>query len=73
MMSRTIGLSVEDRLAALEAAMAELQLRVQPTQTRDWVEEFSGSFQDEPEFDKVLAYGQAIRRGDYSRSRSHEM
>lgn len=66
MTPQTANLSVEERLAALEAAIAELRQRVPDTQPKNWVEEFSGSFQDEPEFEVVLAYGRAIRQGDYS-------
>jgi hypothetical protein len=33
---------------------------------RNWVEEASGSMRDIPEFDTVVAYGRAIRQGDYS-------
>jgi hypothetical protein len=30
------------------------------------VQQITGSFEDEPEFEVVLAYGRAIRQGDYS-------
>jgi hypothetical protein len=33
---------------------------------KNWVEEASGSMRDIPEFDTVVAYGRAIRQGDYS-------
>lgn len=34
--------------------------------SKSWVEEASGSMKDIPEFDAVVAYGSAIRQGDYS-------
>ncbi|BAU12622.1 hypothetical protein LEP3755_31530 [Leptolyngbya sp. NIES-3755] len=64
-MNHPANLSIEERVAALEAAVAQLQ---QPSSTPNfnWVEQFSGSFKDEPEFEAVLAYGRAIRQGDDS-------
>jgi hypothetical protein len=57
--------TIEDRLAALEAAVAELrgnQLIHRPA--LDWLEQIVGSFKDEPAFEEVLAYGRAIRKGE---------
>jgi hypothetical protein len=59
--------TTEERLAALEAAVAEL--RDQPvikSVAPDWLEQVVGSFQDEPAFEEVLAYGRAIRKGELS-------
>ncbi|MCU0548148.1 MAG: hypothetical protein MUC48_02255 [Leptolyngbya sp. Prado105] len=64
--SQTANLSIEERLAAMEAALAEIQKRLPESDAQNWVEKFSGSFEDEPEFEVVLAYGRAIRQGDYS-------
>jgi hypothetical protein len=57
--------TIEARLAALEAAVAELQ-RNQLIQrpAADWLEQIIGSFKDEPAFDEVLAYGRAYRKGE---------
>jgi hypothetical protein len=57
--------TIEDRLAALEAAVAELQ-RNQLIQrpAPDWLEQIVGSFRDEPAFEEVLAYGRAFRKGE---------
>jgi hypothetical protein len=52
----------EQRLAALERAVTELQQRLEnspPTGT--WLQRFSGAFKDEPAFEEVVAYGRAIR------------
>jgi hypothetical protein len=57
--------SLEERLAAVEAAIAELQQVVAPQPT-NWLQQITGSFKDEPAFEEVLAYGRAIRQGDES-------
>jgi hypothetical protein len=57
--------TIEDRLTALERAVAELrrnQLIQRPEP--DWLEQIIGSFKDEPAFEEVLAYGRAIRKGE---------
>ncbi|MBW4513618.1 MAG: hypothetical protein KME11_00150 [Timaviella obliquedivisa GSE-PSE-MK23-08B] len=57
--------SLEERLAAVEAAIAELQQVITPQPT-NWLQPVTGSFKDEPAFEEVLAYGRAIRQGDES-------
>jgi hypothetical protein len=59
--------TIEDRLAAVEAGVAELRdhLLVQPP-APDWLEQVIGSFKDEPAFEEVLEYGRAIRKGEMS-------
>jgi hypothetical protein len=59
--------TIEERLTAVEAAIAELrEQRVIQTPAPDWLEQVVGSFQDEPAFEEVLAYGRAIRKGELS-------
>ena len=58
--------SLEERLTAVEAALAELQKQVSAPQPVNWLQQMTGSFKDEPAFDEVLAYGRAIRQGDES-------
>jgi hypothetical protein len=58
--------SLEDRLAAVEAAITELQKQVATPQATNWLQQIIGSFKDEPAFEDVLAYGRAIRQGDES-------
>ncbi len=59
--------TIEERLEAVEAAVVELRERlVIQAPARDWLEQIIGSFQDEPAFDEVLAYGRAIRKGELS-------
>jgi hypothetical protein len=56
---------VDQRLAALEAAVAELQRRLPPLQPApNWLEQVIGSFKDEPACEEVLAYGRMIRESD---------
>ncbi|HEV3255873.1 MAG TPA: hypothetical protein VG013_03235 [Gemmataceae bacterium] len=57
--------SIEQRLAAVETAVAELQRRLAAgPSTPNWLETVTGSFKDEPAFDEVLAYGRALRAAD---------
>jgi hypothetical protein len=65
MTNPSMNLSLEERVAALETAVAALRKQT-PDPQIGWVEQYSGSFKDEPEFDAVLAYGRAIRQGDDS-------
>ncbi|MEN9223766.1 MAG: hypothetical protein Q6M04_15125 [Thermostichus sp. BF3_bins_97] len=58
--------SLEARLAAVEAAISELQKQVVASQPTNWLQQVTGSFKDEPAFEEVLVYGQAIRQGDES-------
>ncbi|MEH2121736.1 hypothetical protein [Nostoc sp.] len=57
--------SVEQRLMVVEAAIAELQKQLADSQLANWLQQITGSFKDEPAFEEVLAYGQAIRQADY--------
>ncbi len=53
---------VEQRLSAVEDAVAEIQRRLaNRTPAPNWVERFTGSFKDEPAFAEVVAYGRAFR------------
>ena len=61
-----INTSLEERLAAVEAAVTELQKQVSASQATNWLQQITGSFKDEPAFEEVLAYGRAIRQGDES-------
>lgn len=62
----TANTSLEERVAAVEAAIAKLQEQALVSQSKNWFQQVSGSFKDEPAFDQVLAYGKMIRRGDES-------
>ncbi|WP_299404654.1 hypothetical protein [Acaryochloris sp. IP29b_bin.148] len=58
--------SLEERLAVVEAAITELQKQTALSQQDSWLQNITGSFKDEPAFEEVLAYGQAVRQGDES-------
>jgi hypothetical protein len=60
------NISLEERLAAVEAVVAKLQQQITAPQPTNWLEQITGSFKDEPAFKEVLAYGRAIRQGDES-------
>ena len=62
-----VNKTIEERLTAVEEAIAELrdQRVIQPP-APDWLEQVVGSFEDEPAFEEVLAYGRAIRKGELS-------
>jgi hypothetical protein len=60
---------IEERLRAVETAVAEIQQRLAGGgMSTDWVERFTGAFKDEPAFAEVVAYGRALREAD----RPHE-
>jgi hypothetical protein len=60
-----IDIQIEERLTAVEEAVRELQRRLTiMTPALNWLERITGSFKDEPEFEKVLEYGRAIREAD---------
>jgi len=53
---------IEERLAAVEAAVTELQRRLANLPPApNWLEQVTGSFKDEPAFEEVLAFGRALR------------
>jgi hypothetical protein len=58
--------SLEERIAAVEAAISELQKQIANPQSTNWLQQITGSFKDEPAFEELLAYGRAIRQGDES-------
>ena len=62
----TTNTSLEERLAAVEAAIAQLQKQVAAPQPTNWLQQITGSFKDDSAFEEVLAYGRAIRQGDES-------
>jgi hypothetical protein len=54
--------SVEERLAALEKAVAELQLQLTNRNgSPDWLDKVIGSISDDEAFEQALEYGRAYR------------
>jgi len=62
----TNNISIEERLSAVEKAIAQLQKQIPTSEAINWLQQITGSFEDEPAFEEVLAYGRAIRQGDES-------
>jgi hypothetical protein len=57
--------SIEQRLSAVEKAVAEIQRRLDVEHpTPNWIERFTGAFKDEPAFAEVVAYGRELRSAD---------
>ncbi len=57
--------TVEQRLDAVESAVADLRTRLeQVASPPSWIERVTGSFKDEPAFDEVLDLGRALRQAD---------
>ncbi len=69
----TTNSSLEERLAAVEAALAKLEKEVGISQPTNWLQQITGSFKDESAFEEVLAYGQSIRQGDESLLEADEL
>jgi hypothetical protein len=58
-------MSIEQRLTAVETAVAEIQRRLaNETPVQNWLERFTGAFKDEPAFAEVVAHGRALRLAD---------
>ncbi|MEA5451243.1 hypothetical protein VB780_21865 [Leptolyngbya sp. CCNP1308] len=68
----TTNISLEERISAVEEAISELQRQVAIPEPANWLEQITGSFKDDPTFDKILAYGRTIRAGDESVLESDE-
>jgi hypothetical protein len=59
------NISIEQRLAAVEAVVNDLQRKLADSQSPNWLQQVTGSFKDEPAFEEVLAYGRAMRQADH--------
>jgi hypothetical protein len=56
---------IEQRLAAVETAVNEIQRRLDRlSPSPNWLDQVIGSLKDEPAFEEVIAYGKAIREAD---------
>jgi len=56
---------IEERLAAVEIAVSEIQRRLATLPPApDWLEQITGSCKDEPAFEEVIALGRALRMAE---------
>ena len=56
---------VEQRLASLERAVADLQTRLSTVQaTGNWLTKITGSISDDAAFQEALEHGRAFRQAD---------
>ena len=57
--------SIEQRLAAVETAVRDLQRRLaNVSSSPNWLDRITGSFKDKPAFEEVLKYGREWRQAD---------
>ncbi len=65
-MSTATETSIEQRLTAAEAAIAEIRLQLPspPNAASDWLQKISGIMTDKSAFREMIAYGLAYRRAD---------
>jgi hypothetical protein len=58
---------IESRLAAIEAALAEILRRLEEPASRvqpGWLKRFTGSMRDMPGFEEMVKYGREFRESD---------
>lgn len=65
-MSVATEATIEQRLAAAEAAIVEIrQQLLAPSGGPDWLRKVSGIMRDMPGFREMVAYGRAFREADH--------
>jgi hypothetical protein len=63
---QTLHLSVEERLAAMELAIADLQKQVSLNRgPENWLEQITGAFKNDSVFEEMLRYGREYRESTY--------
>jgi hypothetical protein len=55
---------LEQRIAAVEITLSELQKQVAANQQPNWIATITDTFKNEPAFNEVLAYGREFRQAD---------
>ena len=57
--------TIEERLARLEAEVAELKRKAEPIPLKPgWIDKVTASFKDDPEYAEILRLGREIRQAD---------
>ena len=65
MSATATGPNIEERLTAVEQAIADIQRRLTRFEPEaDWIERITGSMEGKPEFEEVLRLGREVRRAD---------
>jgi hypothetical protein len=66
MIIQSLDMSMEERLVAMEEAIADLKKQVALNRTSgNWLEQITGSFEDDPVFEEILRYGREYRESHY--------
>lgn len=59
------SLTIERRLSQVERDLADLKSQVKRLRPKEnWIDQITGTFQDDPEFEEVLRIGREIRQAD---------
>jgi hypothetical protein len=59
--------TIEERLSHVEKDVAYLKSQVHSLRSKgNWIDQITGSFKDDPEFEEILRLGREIRRADRS-------
>ena len=57
--------TIEERLSHVENDVAYLKSQVDSLRSKgNWIDQITGSFKDDPEFDEILRLGHQIRQAD---------
>ena len=57
--------TIEERLAHVEKDVTDLKSELNHLRSkRNWIDQITGSFQDDPEFDEILRLGREIRQAE---------
>ena len=56
--------TIEERLTNVEEDLAEMKrlFTIQKDKRKSWIEEISGTFKDDPDFDDIVKLGQQFRK-----------
>ncbi len=57
--------TIEERLEHIEKDVAHLKSQVDRLHSKgNWIDQITGSFKDDPEFDEILRLGREIRQAE---------
>ena len=61
------SLTIENRLSQVEKDLADLKSQVKHLHPKEnWIDQITGTFQDDPEFEEILRLGREIRKAGRS-------